>query len=104
MLAVTSFEIMNSVFNITDVNNSFSIAKLGHWNSENGKELINKLNKWLDLRYENKIKFHVGEVRKRGNEIKMGDREYKWSDLDSRKNEITKKLKNKKKRSWRPGC
>ena len=32
-LAVTSFEATNSVFNITEVNISFSITTSGHWNS-----------------------------------------------------------------------
>ena len=44
LLAVTSFEAMNSVFNITDENNSFSISTPGHWNSEHSEE-INELNK-----------------------------------------------------------
>ena len=31
LLAVTSFETTNSVFNVADENNSFSISILGHW-------------------------------------------------------------------------
>ena len=42
LLAVSSFECTNSVFNITNENNSFSISISGHWNSEDGEELINK--------------------------------------------------------------
>ena len=34
LLAVTSFEVPNSVFNITVENNSFSITIPGHWNSK----------------------------------------------------------------------
>ena len=33
LLAVSSFEATNSVFNITDKTNSFSITTLGHWYS-----------------------------------------------------------------------
>ena len=32
LLRVTSFETTNSVFNITNENNSFSITTQGHWN------------------------------------------------------------------------
>ena len=34
LLGVTSFECTNSVFNITDENNSFSITIPGHWQTE----------------------------------------------------------------------
>ena len=34
LLAVSSFECTNSVFNITDDNNSFSIIIQGHWETE----------------------------------------------------------------------
>ena len=37
LLAVTSFEAANSVFNITNENNSFSISIPSHWNSEDGE-------------------------------------------------------------------
>ena len=37
LLAVTSFECTNSVFNITDENNSFSISIPGNWNSGDGE-------------------------------------------------------------------
>ena len=45
LLAVTSYEATNSVFDITDKNNSFSISIPGHWNSEDSEEIVNKLNK-----------------------------------------------------------
>ena len=50
LLAVTSFEATNSVFNINHENNSFSVSIPGHWNSEDGEEIINKLKKILELR------------------------------------------------------
>ena len=43
LLAVTSFETTNSVFNITDKNNSFSITTPGYWSSRNGAQTIHKL-------------------------------------------------------------
>ena len=57
LLAVSSFECTNSVFNITNKNNSFS---------------IDELNKLLELK---SLELHVNEVRKRGNIIKIADNE-----------------------------
>ena len=71
LLAVTSFEATNSVFDITNENNRFSITIPGHWNSEDGEELINKLNEILELRSENDIELHIKEVEKRGNRIEI---------------------------------
>ena len=59
LLAVICSEAMNSVFNKTSENNSFSISIPGHWNSKECEELINKLNILLELRYENDIEVHV---------------------------------------------
>ena len=59
LLAVTSFEVTNSVFNITDENNSFSIATPQRWIPEGGEEFINKLNKLLELMSRNDIELHV---------------------------------------------
>ena len=39
---------------------------------------------------------HVEEVRKRGNQIKIGDSEYKLSDFDTQKNEILEETRNVK--------
>ena len=39
---------------------------------------------------------HVEEVKKRGNRIKIADKEYKLSDFDNQKNEIFEELKNVK--------
>ena len=56
LLSVSSFEATNSIFYITNGNNSFSISKPGHWKSEDGEELNTKLNRLLELRSENDIK------------------------------------------------
>ena len=91
-LAVTSFEAMNSVFNKTDENNSFSISTPGNRSSRDGAETIHKLQKLLELRSENDIENYVEEVIKRGNQRKTGDKEYKLSDVDTRKNEIVENI------------
>ena len=93
LLAVSSFECTNSVFNITDENNSFSIIIPGHYQNKSDEETIDDLNKLLELRT---LELHVNEVRKRGNIIKIGDNEYKLSDFDSQKYEIIEELKNVK--------
>ena len=90
LLAVSSFECTNSVFNITDDNNSFSIIIPAHWETEFAENTIDELNKLLELR---SLELHVNEVRKRGNIIKIGDNEYKLSDFDNQKYEIIEELK-----------
>ena len=55
--------------------------------------MINDLNKLLELK---SLELHVEEVRKRGNIIKIRDKEYKFSDSDTQKNEIIEELKNVK--------
>ena len=93
LIAVSSFECTNSVFNITDDNNSFSIIIPGHYETEFAEKIIEDLNKLLELK---SLELHVNEVRKRGNTIKIGDKEYKLSDFDNQKYEILQELKNVK--------
>ena len=94
LLAVMRFEASNSVFIVTDENNTPSNSTPSHWNSEDGDELINKVNKLLELRSENDIELHVEEVRKKESHIKIGDKLYIVSDLDTRKIETIEELKN----------
>ena len=94
LVAVTSFECTNSVFNITNENNSFSITIEVHWSSRGGAETINKLQKLIQFRPKNDIKLHVEEVKERANQIKIVDRDYKLSDLDTREEETNGELKN----------
>ena len=89
LLAVSSFECTNSVFNITNENNSFSIIIPGHYKNEFAEEVINDLNKLLEL---NSLELNVEEVRKRGDIIKIGYKEYRLSDFDNRKYEIIEEL------------
>ena len=91
LLAVSSLECTNSVFNITNENNSFSIIIPGHYQNKSDEKTIDELNKLLELK---SLELHVKEVQKRGTKIKIGDIEYKLSDFDNQKNEILEELKN----------
>ena len=93
LLGVSSCECTNSVFNITDENNSFSIIIPGHYQNKSDEKTIDNLNKLLELK---SLELHVEEVRKRRNKIKIGDNEYKLSDFDNQKHEIIEELKNAK--------
>ena len=93
LMAVSLFDCTNSVYNITNENNSFSIIIPGHYQTEFAENTIDELNKLLELK---SLELHVKEVRKRGNKIKIGDNEYKLSDFDSQKHEILEELKNLK--------
>ena len=88
LLAVSSSEETNYVFNITDSNNSFSLTIPVHWSSRGGAETVNNL-KNLELRSINDIELDVKEFEKRGLKI---IKEFFLSDLDTHKNE-TKKIK-----------
>ena len=50
LLAESSFEYTNSVFNITNENNSFSIIIPSHYETESAEKIIDNLNKVLQLR------------------------------------------------------
>ena len=93
LLAVSSFECTNSIFNITDENNSFSKIIQAHWETEFAEKIIDEVNRLLELR---SLELYVNEFRKRGNAIKVGDKEYKLSDFDYQKYEIIEELKNVK--------
>ena len=93
LLGVSSFECTNSVSNITNENNSFSILIPGHYQNKSDEKTINDLNKLIELK---SLELHVEEVKKRGSKIKIGDNEYNLSDFDNQKNEILEELKNLK--------
>ena len=90
---MSSFESTNSVFNITNENNSFSIIIPGHYQTKSAEKTIDELKKLLEL---SSLELHVKEVRKRGNKIEIRDSEYKLSEFDTQKNEILEKFKNVK--------
>ena len=87
LLAVSSFECTNSVFNITNENNSFSIIITGHYQNKSDEKTIDDLKKLLELK---SLGLRVEEVKKRGNKIKIGDNEYKLSDFDTQKKRYLK--------------
>ena len=89
LLGLSSLECTNSVFNITNEKNSFSIIIPGHYETESAEKVIKDLNKLLELK---SLELHVKEVEKRGKIIKIGDKEYKLSDFDTHKNETVEEL------------
>ena len=91
LLAVSSLECTNCVFNISDENSSFSIIISGHWETEFAEKINDEVNRLLELR---SLELHVNEVRKRGKIIKIRDKQYKLSDFDNQKYEILEELKN----------
>ena len=90
LLGVSSLECINSVFNISNENNPFSIIIPGHYEDKFAEKTINDLNKLLEFK---SLELHVEEVKKRGNKIKIADKEYKLSDFDNQKYEILEELK-----------
>ena len=93
LLAVSSFECTNSVFNITNENNSFSIIVPGHYETESAEKTIDELNKLLELRSQNGIELHVEQVRKT---VLILINDYSLSSLGMFKDEILEDLKNAK--------
>ena len=65
LLGVTSFECTNSVVNINDENNSFSITILGHWQTKSDEKTIDELHKLLQHRSQNGIEIHNEQFRKK---------------------------------------
>ena len=82
VMAVSLFDCTNSVYNITNENNSFSIIIPGHYLNKSDEETIYDLIKLLELKSP---ELHVEEVKKRGNKLKIGDSEFKLSDFDTQK-------------------
>ena len=93
LLAVSLFECTNSVFNITNENNSFSIIIPGHYETESAQKTIDELNNLLELRSQNGIELHVEQVRKKGLILII---DYSLSSLGMFKDEILEELKNVK--------
>ena len=86
LLAVSLFDCTNSVFNITDENDSFSINIPDHWETEFDRKRFAKIDELIELR---SLELHVEEVRKRGNKIKLGNNGYKLSDFGTKKKQDT---------------
>ena len=90
LLGVTSFDFTNSVFNITNKNNSFSITIPGHWETKSAEKTTDELSKFLDLRSENGSDLHVEQIRIKRLPLING---YSSSSLDTQKNEILEEIK-----------
>ena len=75
LLAFSSSECTNSVFNITNGNNSFSITIPGHWNSESAEKTVEKLKELLELD-KKFLSLHIAAVREKGRKIFLGEDEY----------------------------
>ena len=82
LLGLSSLDCTNSVFSISDENNSFSIKIPGHWETEFHRKTFAKIDELIQLR---SLELHVKEARKRGNKIKIGDNEYNISDYDTQR-------------------
>ena len=93
LLAVSSFECTNSVFNITNENNSFSIIVPGHYETKSAQKTIDELNNLLELRSQNGIELHVEQVRKKGIIL---IKDYSLSSFSMFKEEIFEELKKAK--------
>ena len=78
---MTSLECIDSVFNKTNENNSFSIIIPDHYQTEFAEKNFHDLNKLLELK---SLELQVEEVRNRGNK-KIGDNEDELSDFDTQK-------------------
>ena len=78
LMASSLFNCTNSVSNINNENNSFSINEPGHWESKSAEQSIDELKKLLEL---NSMELHVKEVKKRGYQLLIGDKKYKLSEF-----------------------
>ena len=87
-----SSEATNSVFNVTNKNNKFSISTPDHWSSEDSEELFNKLNKFLEVRSENDVELLGEEVEKRGTRIEIQNSGYNLAGFDHFESEIISDL------------
>ena len=90
LLGAIYFECTNSVFNVTDEDNSFSITIPGHWETKSAEKTIDELNNLLDLRSQNGIELHVEQVGKKGLIL---TNDYSLSSLRTFKEEILEELK-----------
>ena len=93
LIAVSPLESTNSVFNITNENNSFSLIIPGPYQNISDEKTIDDLKNTLELK---SLELHVEEVGERGNKIKIAFDDYNLSDSDTRKNEILAELKKSK--------
>ena len=91
LLGLTRYECINSVFNIRNENNSFSITIPSHWIPEKAQQTIEGLKELLDIDKRD-LSLNIAAVREKGHKIYIRRDEY---DLDNSllRNEIVEKLK-----------
>ena len=68
-IAVINSEVENSVFNIIEHNDMFTIYTPGYWQDP---DTIKKLEELIEQTKSNQIQLLLEEVNKRGLEIKLG--------------------------------
>ena len=90
---MTSFEAVNSVFEITKENNRLSISTPSNWFLKAAEELINELNKLLELRSQNEIELQIKELEERGVRIEIGTSGSNLTGFDHLKSEILAELR-----------
>ena len=97
LFGVTSFEATNSVVNVTNENNSFSISTTSHWIPEYAQQTIDNFKEQSEPNKRN-LNLHIAEVIVKVQMIYIGEDEYDLSDLDISllKNEIFEKIKENK--------
>ena len=70
LLALTSVDVTNSLYNFTNENNRFSITIPDYWSPRGGAETIIKLQELLQLKEQDDLELHLEEVSKKENHIK----------------------------------
>ena len=65
LLGMTSFEATNSVFNITNENNSFSITIPGQWDSKSAEKFFDELNNYKSLGLKMLLNYMLNKLEKR---------------------------------------
>ena len=93
VIRVSSFECTYSLFNVTDENNRFFVSVPGQGCSEDDEELINELNKLIDLTSGNQNDLLVEQVRKKRI---LSIKDYTLSSLGTFRNERLEELKKSK--------
>ena len=93
---MTNYEATNSVFNITEENNCFSISTPSYWSQDDAEEIFNELNNLIELRSENDIELRVKEAEKSSTRREIENSGYNLVSFDHFKSVILAELKRVK--------
>ena len=96
LLAVKNLEAINSVFVMSNENNSFSVTTQGNCTSEGCGEFIGQLNELSELISENDIELQVKELQNRGTQKQIQKSGYSLAGFHNFKNEILVELERVK--------